>query len=210
MVENNTKNGAKSTKATLATITHTVIDKASQSTVATTTTLPPEVMNQNEAERDTTASALLLESDITLENIQDLPKIVHDLLSRPGESSLTRSGDVYIHFNSNIYGSAIGGDIHQSNIALINEWNTIKSNIDFEKLSTEFSALIEAMKQKATDSDQFKQIGEIAVARDELKKADGPAMLKHLKKGGKFALQVAKEVGLSLLRKILTGDIADI
>jgi hypothetical protein len=204
MNENNKKSNDSATTTTVGVITHTILDKSSGTTVSGTTTLPPEVMNQPEADRDYSASKLILNTDENLTGIrEELPLIVSNLFEKPGESYLTKSGDIYIHLYSNFYGSAIGGDVHQANMIFVNEWNQVKNDIDIVELKRELEVLIEAMKQKATDPEHFRQTGEVAAAREELKNADGGAMLNHLKNGGKFALDVAKEVGVSVLAELI-------
>jgi hypothetical protein len=72
-------------------------------------------------------------------------------------------------------------------------------------LKTEIEQVIDLMQKRASESGHYSDLANLSFARDELKKADGPAMLKYLKKVGGFGLDIIKGVGSSILATILLG-----
>ena len=61
------------------------------------------------------------------------------------------------------------------------------------------------MQKSAIEGGHYEDLANLSFARDELKKADGPEMLKHLRKVGAFGLDVIKSMGASILATILLG-----
>ena len=67
----------------VTTIMTTSIDVTSASTHTTTTTLPPDVMNQPKDQRDLNASRMLIENDHQLKEVEHkLPQTIRPLLER--------------------------------------------------------------------------------------------------------------------------------
>ena len=60
--------------------------------------------------------------------------------------------------------------------------------------------MIESSRQKS----DFEKVGYVSIAQKELDKANGPGMLKHLKKAGDWVLEVAKDVSAEVIVKLLT------
>lgn len=189
----------------VTTITTASIDVTSASTHTTTTSLPPEVMNQPKDKRDLNASRMLIENDYQLKEVQDeLPQTIRPLLDRQNEASLLMKGRNPVFINCSFYGSSIGGDIHSNEMTFINEWNQHKDIIDINELNRELSRLIETMIKSHKQNSDFEKVGYVSIAQKELSKANGPGMLKYLKKAGEWALEVAKDVGADVIVKLLT------
>jgi len=189
----------------VTTITTASIDVTSASTHTTTTTLPPEVMNQPKDKRDLNASRMLIENDHQLKEVEDqLPQTIHPLLERQNESSLLMKGKNPVFINCSFYGSPIGGDIHSDEMTFLNEWNQHKDVLDIEALKADFTRLIEKMIESSRQKSDFEKVGYVSIAQKELDKANGPGMLKHLKKAGDWVLEVAKDVSAEVIIKLLT------
>lgn len=189
----------------VTTITTASIDVTSASTHTTTTTLPPEVMNQPKDKRDLNASRMLIENDHQLKEVEDqLPQTIHPLLERQNESSLLMKGKNPVFINCSFYGSPIGGDIHSDEMTFLNEWNQHKDVLDIEALKADFTRLIEKMIESSRQKSDFEKVGYVSIAQKELDKANGPGMLKHLKKAGDWVLEVAKDVSAEVIVKLLT------
>jgi hypothetical protein len=189
----------------VTTITTASIDVTSASTHTTTTTLPPEVMNQPKDKRDLNASRMLIENDHQLKEVEDqLPQTIRPLLERQNESSLLMKGKNPVFINCSFYGSPIGGDIHSDEMTFLNEWNQHKDVLDIEALKADFTRLIEKMIESSRQKSDFEKVGYVSIAQKELDKANGPGMLKHLKKAGDWVLEVAKDVSAEVIVKLLT------
>lgn len=196
---------ALTAKISGVTITTASIDVTSASTHTTTTTLPPEVMNQPKDKRDLNASRMLIENDHQLKEVEDqLPQTIHPLLERQNESSLLMKGKNPVFINCSFYGSPIGGDIHSDEMTFLNEWNQHKDVLDIEALKADFTRLIEKMIESSRQKSDFEKVGYVSIAQKELDKANGPGMLKHLKKAGDWVLEVAKDVSAEVIVKLLT------
>lgn len=189
----------------VTTVTTASIDIALGSTYTTTTILPPEVMNQPKDERDLNASRILIENDHQLKEVEEeLPQTLHPLLERQNEASLLMKGRNPIFINCSFYGSPIGGDIHSDEMTFLNEWNQHKDSINVEALKAEFPRLIENMIKSIRENSDFEKVGYVSIAQNELNKANGPGMLKHLKKAGDWVLEIAKDVGSKVIVDLLT------
>lgn len=189
----------------VTTITTVSIDVTSASTHTTTTTLPPEVMNQPKDKRDLNASRMLIENDHQLKEVEDqLPQTIRPLLERQNESSLLMKGKNPVFINCSFYGSPIGGDIHSDEMTFLNEWNQHKDVLDIEALKADFTRLIEKMIESSRQKSDFEKVGYVSIAQKELDKANGPGMLKHLKKAGDWVLEVAKDASAEVIVKLLT------
>ncbi len=89
---------------------------------------------------------------------------------------------------------------------LINEWHEIKNEIDTKQLQTEFAEVIQKIQEQAKEDEHRTDLANITLAKDELNKADGPAMLKYLKKIGNFGKDIIVEIGAEALKKIILGQ----
>ena len=191
--------------STVTTVTSASIDIELGRTHITTTTLPPEVMNLPKDERDLSASRILIENDHQLKEVEDqLPQTIGPLLERQNESSLLMKGKNPVFINCSFYGSPIGGDIHSDEMTFLNEWNQRKDVLDIEALKADFTRLIEKMIESSRQKSDFEKVGYVSIAQKELDKANGPGMLKHLKKAGNWVLEVAKDVSAEVIVKLLT------
>lgn len=102
-------------------------------------------------------------------------------------------GDVF----NNIQDSTI---ISKSNV---DGWTQNKNQIDLSQLAKELAELRAAMRRKADSSEQDMAVGKIASAEEAAKMNNGPSVLQHLKDAGKWALDVAKEIGAKLTVEVL-------
>ncbi len=189
-----------------ASINLAVIDTESGTTLSGTTDLPQALYERPKEERNNGASQLIIERMERLREARTLlPGVVNRILENSDASEQLTSGNLVIVMNSNIYGSALAGDVHQTNIAFIQEWNQVKNDIDIDTLNTEIEEVIGLMQKSAAEGGHHTDLANLLFARDELKKADGPAMLKYLKKVGEFGLDVIKGTGSSILTTLLLG-----
>lgn len=190
-----------------ASIDYVAIDIDSGTTVSGTTQVPQAIYRQAQPERDMSASRLIIEKDKNIRQAEAiLPEVVNRVLENKNTSAYSKGGNVFLFVNSNFYGSAVGGDVREANITLINEWHEVKNEIDMKKLLTEFEEVIHRVQEQAKEDEQRTDLANITLARDELNKADGPAMLKYLKKIGEFSKEIIIEIGAETLKKIITGS----
>jgi len=195
-------------KILTASIDYVAIDTESGVTVSGTTNLPETLYKKPIKERDLSASQLLIQRNEKIKEVESLvTEVVHNVLETPNSSAQGKEGNLFIFLNSNFYGSSVGGDVHEVNITLIQEWNQIKNEINTKQLLTEFEKVIQRVQEQAKEDQHRTDLANITLARDELNKADGPAMLKYLRKVGGFGLDIIKAVGSEILIKLITGGI---
>jgi hypothetical protein len=197
-------NGIKFFSNVATSINHAVIDILSGTTASGTMNIPQTLYQQPQGERDFNASQLLIKQNEAMRPAEDdLTKAIHRLLEQPDSSEQVKKGNVIIVMHSNFYGSAVGGDVQQANLSFIEEWNQVKNDIDFDKLRSEFDKAIMVLQKNAKEDQHFTDLANMTFARDELNKADGPAMLRYLRQVGKFGLDIVKGIGVSLLVQLI-------
>lgn len=194
--------------SSLITVTSTSIDLASGASATTTTTLPPDILNRSMVERGEAISDEIIKKDSALKEIEaDLPSEISRLIDKKQESIALKSVNHYFYINCNIYGSDFGGDIQSVNMTFINTWNMMKDSIDTDFLKKELQMLLEELPRRAKEDNHYEKIAEVSQALYELNKANGPGMLQHLKKAGKWVLDIALETGKDIAAKVISGTL---
>jgi hypothetical protein len=94
--------------------------------------------------------------------------------------------------NSVVVGGSVSGSV--SNFSSVNP--TPKNEIDITALLNEISALRQVMKQKATTLEEDSAVGKIADAEKSIKENNLPKALEYLRSAGKWALDVASQIGV--------------
>lgn len=82
-------------------------------------------------------------------------------------------------------------------------WNQVSPEIDMRQLSDELSQLRQGMKKESETLEHDTAIGEIAAAEIATQANDGPKALEHLKKAGKWAFNVAENIGTTIAAEAL-------
>jgi hypothetical protein len=82
-------------------------------------------------------------------------------------------------------------------------WNQLSSEVDTMRLSEELTQLRLAMKKEAETLEHDTAVGEIAAAETAAKENNGPKILEHLKKAGKWAFNVAENIGTTVATEAL-------
>lgn len=85
----------------------------------------------------------------------------------------------------------------------IQSWNKISSFLDFNQLAKELAQLKEEMQKRAETPEQEMSIGSIAAAEKAAISNDGPKVLEYFKNAGKWAIEVATQIGIGLAIKEL-------
>lgn len=88
-------------------------------------------------------------------------------------------------------------------------WQKKHSEFDFAILSEELDILINHLKKEANSSEQFSEISLIAGAKKEAQNGDGPKVLENLSKVGKWVVDTATKIGVSVVTEAIksTGGI---
>jgi hypothetical protein len=105
-----------------------------------------------------------------------------------GDTTVINKGQVGAIGNNNIVKDNVFNQIWQKN----------ESEFDLNLLSKELSKLRSSLREHAETPEHDMAIGEIASAEVLAKKSDGPGMLEHLKKAGKWSLQIAEKIGVPI------------
>lgn len=130
----------------------------------------------------------------SIENVQPTPEAIckmRELL--PAEKGVTIMGDVF----QNIKNSTI---ISRS---VVEGWNQAARDIDLPKLARELSELRTSMLQKASTPEQAMATGKVATAEKCATTGDGAGALQHLKDAGKWALEVATDIGTKVAAEVI-------
>ena len=112
----------------------------------------------------------------------------------------TIMGDKYeIHGQA----GAVGPRAQAHDVNFIQIWNQPGQSVDLSKLAEELAALRQAMAAKATAPEHYTAIGEVASAETQAKNGNGPKVLEHLSKAGKWALDFARDMGVQVAAELI-------
>jgi hypothetical protein len=92
---------------------------------------------------------------------------------------------------------AVGTGAHARDMTFEQVWTEAKHDIDLEALARELTQLRSAMRQEATAPEHDVAIGEVAAAEAAATEGDGSKALQHLRNAGKWAWNVATQIGVS-------------
>jgi hypothetical protein len=98
---------------------------------------------------------------------------------------------------------AMGPHSKASHITFQQIWQQTQSSIDLETLSGELATLRRAMRHEAEEPSHDKAVAEVGAAEEAAQNGDGPLVLQHLKNAGKWALDVATKIGVSVASEAL-------
>jgi len=93
---------------------------------------------------------------------------------------------------------AVGPDAHVHDVDFVQVWNQISPSIEIRKLAQELTRLREAMRARATAPADDVAIGAVASAEIEAQEGNGKGVLEHLSRAGKWALDLAREIGVQV------------
>ena len=104
-----------------------------------------------------------------------------------------RMGDIY-----NVQGAgAVGPGATATDVKINQTWQSLE-NHDTESLARELAVLRAELKLRATDAEHDLATGEVASAQLAAEKGDGPAVIAHLARVGKWTLEVATSIGTTV------------
>jgi hypothetical protein len=113
--------------------------------------------------------------------------------------------EVYMDAKYKITGGqvgAVGDNARAENFTQI--WSNASGKIDLDELANELATLRAAARQEATSAEQDEALGAIASAESAARKGDGAGAFEQLAKAGKWALDVATKIGVSVAAVALT------
>ncbi len=113
---------------------------------------------------------------------------------------MNNTGDTY---NVNQAG-AVGPNSSAENNSFVQNNLKINDEIDFENLIRELQVLKSAMKSNAEKPEDYSAVAEIAYAEVAAENKEGSKVVKHLMQAGKFAFQMAKDIGVELIASIIS------
>ena len=101
-------------------------------------------------------------------------------------------------YNVSGQAGAVGPNAHAHDMT----FNQIKTQggetIDLPQLAQQLSTLRTKMKEQAVDSEHDEAIGAVAAAETAAKKGDGSKVMESLAKAGRWALDIATQIGVGL------------
>ena len=96
---------------------------------------------------------------------------------------------------------AVGPRSTAHHISFTQVWD--ESDIDLPALGKELTALRTAMRRKASTPAHDMAIAEVASAEVAAEKGDGPSVLEHLARAGRWALGIASAIGAALAAEVI-------
>jgi hypothetical protein len=96
---------------------------------------------------------------------------------------------------------AVGPGSTAHHISFTQTWK--ESNVDLPALKEELATLRAAMRKEAIEPAHDMAVAEIASAEMAAEKGDGPSVLEHLAKAGRWALGVAIAIGAALAAEVI-------
>lgn len=114
----------------------------------------------------------------------------------PGTRQLFIGAIMGDQYNVSGQAGAVGREAHAHDMTFTQVWNQLESKIDLAKLTEELTRLRQAMDAKAAEASDKLATGAVAAAEESARKKDGPKVIEYLKTAGKWALDVAKEIGV--------------
>ncbi len=148
-----------------------------------------------------------------IDELRELSNRILGLSGEDGILELTEIGGVphrtsvflnqgSVHVSRDTYSAgqagAMGPGSAAQNMTFSQVWNQHSESIDLAKLELELSSLRAAMRAQASEPEHDLALGEVAAAEKEAKNGNGPRALEHLKKAGKWALDVATKIGVGV------------
>jgi phosphomannomutase len=103
-------------------------------------------------------------------------------------------------YNVNQAGAVGPGSIAH-HISFTQTWK--ESDVDLPALKEELATLRAAMRKEANEPAHDMAVAEIASAEMAAEKGDGPSVLEHLAKAGRWALGIATAIGAALAAEVI-------
>ena len=96
---------------------------------------------------------------------------------------------------------AVGPGSTAHHMSFTQTWK--ESDVDLPALKKELATLRAAMRNEASEPAHDMAVAEIASAEMAAEKGDGPSVLEHLAKGGRWALGIATAIGAALAAEVI-------
>jgi hypothetical protein len=135
--------------------------------------------------------------------------IVNHLSGDASIGSLLNSGGDFRRDESrgDIYATGQAGAVGPNSLVIsqqyIQIWNKSVGEIDLAALAEELARVRSSMRACADSVHDDLALSDLARAELAAKKQDGPQVMAHLAQAGKWALQVAKEIGAEIAAKAI-------
>jgi len=102
---------------------------------------------------------------------------------------------------------AVGRNAHVHDVNFTQVWAQKSKDLDLPRLAQELQDLRKQMANKAETAEQYSAISAVASAEEQAKKNQGPGVLEYLSKAGKWALDVATDIGKSVAVEALKSSL---
>jgi len=102
---------------------------------------------------------------------------------------------------------AVGPNAHGHDMQFNQIWHKSSEQIDLSQLHNELSVLRNELKNQAATPEQDIVVGSIAEAELAAKEGNGPQVMKHLARAGKWAIEVAETIGTRVAAEVIAKSI---
>ncbi|MFW9263437.1 hypothetical protein [Nostoc sp. CALU 546] len=106
-------------------------------------------------------------------------------------------GDKY-DMSGQVQAGAIGDHAEASHMTLNQIGTQLENSVDLLELSNELSTLRQAMTRRSTELEHSIAVGEVAQAEQAAKSNDATKVAQHLKSAGKWAFDIASQIGVPI------------
>lgn len=93
---------------------------------------------------------------------------------------------------------AVGPHSSAHDMSFTQVWNQAAGDINLPALKGELTSLRAAMKEKSTEPEHDIAVAEVATAEVAASKGDGPKVMEHLARAGRWALSIATAIGTTV------------
>jgi hypothetical protein len=139
--------------------------------------------------------------------VESLNWTFNELLLNQKPTILLTAGDFKMGDEYNVRGQAgaVGPNAHAHDMTFNQIVSQIDKSTDFGQLANELVKLRRRMIQEAKETSQYIAVGEVAKAEEKARNKDSSKAVKSLKAAGKWTLEVATKIGVSLTTDVINS-----
>ena len=94
---------------------------------------------------------------------------------------------------------ALGPQAHAHDIEMVQLWERNRQQLDLARLAEELAGLLPAMRSASTSPQTDQAMVELGQAQQQARAGNGPAVMRHLRAAGRWALETAGSIGASVV-----------
>jgi hypothetical protein len=116
----------------------------------------------------------------------------------PKATAISAQGDVGGDSYTTGQAGVVGPHSRAENLTFYQIWQQTSGDLDIAKLAEELKVLRGRLRQEADSPQQDETVAEVSKAQRAAAAGDGPSVMQHLQKAGRWALDAASAIGTTL------------